>query len=174
MKRLLPFLLLIFLVGACSQPVVEPVEIDSVHHPLPEEMPEDFGFAVQFGIWSRNEINTFEGSFTKDLISAGTITTDLTFTEQEMDFIYGQMKEITIADTKQLIPEPIGCAMEPYGEDEWVILINGETIKHSVSETYCEPTHDAQQLIDLRETIFDLIKKKDVYKELPEAVGGYE
>ncbi|MCM3709551.1 hypothetical protein [Sporosarcina luteola] len=141
---------------------------------MPQDIPEDFGFAIQYGAGKKHEINTFTSTFTKDLITAGTVTTDMTFTEEEMEFIYAKMKEINIADTKQLIPEPIGCTMEPYGEDEWVILINKETIRQTVSETYCEPTQEAQQLIDLRETIFDLIKKKDSYKELPEAVGGYE
>lgn len=139
-----------------------------------ENAPEDFNFSIQFGIGKKNEINTFDGTFTKDLISAGTVTTDIPFSEEEMDLIYEKMKGINILESKQLIPETIDCAVEPAGEDEWKVLINGETIRHSVSEAYCEPTDDAKQLLELRDTILDLIKEKDSYKELPDAEGGYE
>lgn len=182
MRRLLPFILLLFLLTACNQPATninevasgssDLIETDSIT--MPESAPVDFNFSIQFGIGKNNEINTFEGTFTKDLITAGTVTIDMIFTEEEMDLIYSKMKEITIADAKQLIPETIDCTVEPAGEDEWEVLINGETIRHSVSEAYCEPTDDAKQLLELRDTIFGLIKDKDSYKELPDAEGGYE
>jgi len=180
LRRRFSFLLLIFLLGACNHPVSKSKETESgsssqsESNIMPENTPEDFNFSINFGIGMKNEINTFEGTFTKDLITVGTVTTDITFTEEEMDLIYAEMREINIADAKQFIPETIDCEMEPYGEDEWNILIDGETIRHSVSETYCNPTNDAKQLIELRETIFDIIQEKDNYKELPDAEGGYE
>ncbi|WP_060204733.1 hypothetical protein [Sporosarcina koreensis] len=182
MRRLFSFLLLIFLLGACNRPTANINEVESGASGLketdsitmPESKPDDFNFSTQFGYWSSNEINTFEGTFTKDLIEAGTVTTDVTFTEEEMNFIYGKMKEINIADAKQLIPEIIDCSVEPYEEDKWEVLINGETISHTVPGAYCNPTNDAKQLIELRDTILDLIKEKDSYKELPDAEGGYE
>ena len=36
---------------------------------IPEEMPNDFNFSIQFGVQKKNEINTFEGTVTKDLIA---------------------------------------------------------------------------------------------------------
>ena len=182
MRRLLSFIFLIFLLGACNQPAINTNEVDSGSSGLtetdpatmPESPPKDFNFFIQFGIGKRNEINTFDGVVTKDLIEAGTATANLTFTEEEMDLIYAKMKEINIAETKQFIPETIDCAQEPYEEDEWNILINGETIRHSVSGAYCEPTSDAMQLIELRDFIFDMIKGKDNYKKLPDSEGGYE
>lgn len=182
MKRLSPLLLLILLLGACNQPTINPNEIDTspsdliekVSITMPESAPDDFNFSIQFGIGKKSEINTFDGTFTKDLITAGTVTIEMTFTEEEMGLLYAKMKELNIAEAKQFIPETIDCTVEPAGEDEWEVLINGETIRHSISGAYCKPTHDAQQLIVLRDTIFDLSKEKDSYKKLPDAEGGYE
>ena len=42
---------------------------------MPDTMPGDFAFDIKFGVQSRNEINTLQGTFTKDLISNGTVTT---------------------------------------------------------------------------------------------------
>ncbi|MDW0118251.1 hypothetical protein QTL97_15060 [Sporosarcina thermotolerans] len=182
MKKLLPFVLLILLLSACNESVsITNEEIpdsssltETNFEPMPNSIPDDFGFSLQFGITKKNEINTFNGTFTKDLITAGTVTTDLTLTEEEMVSIYEMMKDVKFAGTKHLIPTVIDCAIEPYGEDEWEVLVNGEIIRHSVSEAYCKPTDDAKQLIELRDYIFDLIQSKNSYKELPDAEGGYE
>ncbi|QUG41219.1 hypothetical protein KD050_18360 [Psychrobacillus sp. INOP01] len=144
---------------------------------MPIDMPSDFDFSIQFGVQKKNEISTFEGTVTKDLIADGTATTEFILTEEEMKDIYEKMLEINIAEKKEFTPEPINgttCMAEPHGEDEWKIIINGETIRHLFSEEYCEPTNDAKQLIELRNYVFNIIKTKSEYKSLPESKGGYE
>ncbi|MBD7943968.1 hypothetical protein H9650_07525 [Psychrobacillus sp. Sa2BUA9] len=144
---------------------------------MPKDMPSDFNFSIQSGVQKKNEINTFEGTVTKDLIADGTATTEVILTEEEMKAIYEKMQEINIAETKEFTPKPINgaaCMQEPHGEDEWKIIINGETISHLFSEEYCEPTNDAKQLIELRNYVFNIIKSKSEYKSLPESKGGYE
>nr|WP_106779279.1 hypothetical protein [Lysinibacillus timonensis] len=150
--------------------------INSTTRNMPKEMPSDFDFSIRFGVQKRNELNTYEGTVTKDLIADGTASTELTLTEEEMKDIYGKMRDINIAEMKDLTPEPINgalCVQEPYEEDAWKIMINGETITHFISGEYCEPTNDAKQLIELRNYIFNIIKSKDEYKSLPESKGGY-
>jgi len=86
------------------------------------------------------------------------------------------MREVNIVESKQLKPIDIvnGCYQQPYEEDRWTIDINGETIRLDVSGTYCEPTGDAKELFDLRNEIFIMVKGKEEYKALPDAVGGYD
>ena len=127
---------------------------------MPKDMSGDFDFSIKFGVQKKNEINTFEGTVTKDLIADGTATTELILTKEEMKDIYGKMQEIYIAETKEFSPEPINgmvCTQEPHGEDEWEIIINGETITQLISGKYCEPTNDAKQLIELRNYVFNII-----------------
>ncbi|WP_277585235.1 hypothetical protein [Psychrobacillus antarcticus] len=144
---------------------------------MPKDMPSDFDFSIQFGVQKKNEINTFEGTVTKDLIADGTATTEVILTEEEMKDIYKKMQEINIVETKEFTPEPINgmlCKQQPYEKDKWEIIINGETIKHLISGEDCEPTNDAKQLIELRNYVFNIIKSKGEYKSLPESNGGYQ
>ena len=94
-----------------------------------------------------------------------------------MKDIYKKMKEMNITETKEFTPKTLfgkRCTLEPYGEDEWEISINGETITHYISGEYCEPTNDAKQLLELRNDVFNIVKSKDEYKSLPEPNGGYD
>ncbi|WP_078544863.1 hypothetical protein [Litchfieldia alkalitelluris] len=59
---------------------------------MPDEMPGDFNFSLKYGVGALNEINTFKNSYTKDLVEDGTITTDLTFSKNELRNIYSEMK----------------------------------------------------------------------------------
>ena len=150
---------------------------DSTTQNMPKNIPSDFDFSIQFGVQKKNEINTFEGTVTKDLIADGTATTELILTEEEMKDIYEKMQEINIAETKEFTPEPINgtvCMQKPYEEDVWKIIIDDETITQLISGEYCEPTNDAKQLIELRNYVFNIIKSKGEYKSLPESKGGYE
>ncbi|GGF13009.1 hypothetical protein GCM10010954_09650 [Halobacillus andaensis] len=111
----------------------------------------------------KNEVNSFEDRVTKDLTAEGTATADIAFSVKEKDKIYEKMKE--------LIPVPVNetvCTQEPYEKDIWKIIIEGETITHSVSGAYCEPTPDALQLIELRNYVFSIVRSKAEFKELPQ------
>lgn len=169
MKKHFICLLLILLMGGCGQVVSAPS--------MPHEMPDDFAFSIQFGVDKKNEINTYDGTVTKDLIADGTITTDISLTSEEMNTVYERMREVNILEEKEFVPEPIFgevCVQEPHEDDEWKITMNGETITISIDGTYCEPTKDAEQLIQIRDNVFTMIKEKDEYKALPDSTGGYD
>ena len=180
LKKLSLLLFLLFLsmgLLGCQQSDEEEELNNGVSQLTPINMPNDFNFSIQFGVQKKNEINTFKGTVTKDLIADGTATTELVLTEDEMKTIYMKMQEINIAETKNFTPKSrfgTVCMKEPYEEDEWNIIINGKTITHSISGEYCDPTNDAKQLIELRNYVFDIIKSKVEYKSLPESNGGYE
>jgi hypothetical protein len=146
----------------------------SVKNTLPDEMPNDFDFLVQFGVGSKNEINTFDNTVTKDLVVDGTITEKIPLTKEEIKRIYQKMKQVNVLEPKKLEPKKKSCMQTPYEEDKWKIKLNGETITFYLTEEYCNPTKDAKQLFELRNYIFDIVLNKDEYKELPEPNGGYK
>jgi len=57
-------------------------EIIEQQNLMPQEMPEDFDFMVRFGYGevTKNEINTYQDTVTKDLVVKGTATADIAFT----------------------------------------------------------------------------------------------
>ncbi|MEO4052620.1 lipoprotein [Solibacillus sp. CAU 1738] len=181
MKKIIFFIVFTFILSSCNQLNKESNEVEVLHSDenisTVLNMPHDFGFIIQFGVGKKNEINTFENTVTKDLISDGTATANVALTDKELNNIYEKMKEINIEESKNFIPKPINgsiCVMEPHEEDEWEITINGETITHSISGAYCDPTKDAQQLIELRNYVFNIIKSKEEYLVLPASNGSYE
>src|SRR3990172_11203851 len=67
---------------------------------MPQRMPDDFNFVLRFGIeagmGSKNVLDTFKGTFTKDLVMAGSVTTKLRLTNKEMQAIYEKMRDVEV------------------------------------------------------------------------------
>jgi hypothetical protein len=139
---------------------------------MPKVMPDDFAFSVRFGVGSKNVIDSYNGTVTKDLILAGTAEANVTFTNEEMLSIYEKMKTMNVLEPKDF-NDDMNCRVTPYGEDIWKIRINGEEKTIQWSGKYCGKTEDAKQFIDLRNFVLDIVKEKNEYKELAEPKGGY-
>jgi hypothetical protein len=139
---------------------------------MPEDMPKDFAFSVQFGIGSKNVIDTFNGIVIKDLISAGIAKANTTFTEAEMKSIYEKMKAMNVLGPKDFIDD-MSCRKKPFGKDTWNIRINDKEKTIQWSSEYCKLTVDAKQFAELRNFVLDIVKQKDEYKKMPEPEGGY-
>lgn len=146
----------------------------SVTGQMPETMPADFAFSVRFGITGKNEVNTFNGTVTKDLVIKGTAQAELVLTDSEMADIYARLRTINIYRELNLEPDMRNCTKTPFGEEHWQIRLDGEERSFYWDEENCEITADAEQLKELRSYIFELVKSKPAYLELPEAVGGYD
>ncbi|MBB3113099.1 hypothetical protein FHS18_005202 [Paenibacillus phyllosphaerae] len=140
---------------------------------MPKEIPDDFAFSVQFGIGSKNVIDSFNGVVIKDLIVAGTAEAKINFTQEEMLNIYEKMKIINVLGSKDFVDD-MSCSREPSGDDVWKIRINGNEQTIQWSSEYCELSDDAKHFEDLRNFVLDIVKEKDEYKTLPEPKGGYE
>lgn len=93
---------------------------------MPETMPADFAFSIKFGITSKNEINTFTGTVTKDLVAKGTATSMISFTKEEMELFYAKIREFNVLEPKRLIPKVKKGEITPYSEDYWKIRLNGD------------------------------------------------
>jgi len=142
---------------------------------MPLEMPTDFNFMVSFGYGevTKNEIDTFKGTVTKDLIVKGSATANIVFTTVELREIYDKMRAIDIMGPKKSTKDG-RCFKTPSNEDKWKITVNGETKTFSWTDKYCAMTEDANQLLELRNFIKNMVESKEGYKALPEAEGGYD
>ncbi|MFC7677376.1 hypothetical protein [Paenibacillus sp. GCM10028914] len=139
------------------------------------EMPADFNFMVSFGYGdvTKNVIDTYSGTVTKDLIIKGSATASIKFNTDELREIYDKMKVLDIMGPKDL-PKEGSCFKIPSNEDQWKVTVDGQTKTFSWSDQNCGMTEDANQLLELRIYIQQMIEAKDAYKSLPEAEGGYD
>ncbi|MHA6530633.1 hypothetical protein [Paenibacillus sp. BAC0078] len=173
-------LLVILLVGCEGEGPKEPSPVSTTVTPgapavvMPEQKPEDFAFSVRYGVTAKNEINTYSGTVTKDLITNGTATANLKLTDAEMTDIYKRMRDLDVLGDLKLEVEDKACAQVPYEEEHWLIQINGGQRALDWSEEHCQITSDARKLKELRNVVVELVKSRSEYQALPEAEGGYE
>ena len=153
--------LVIMLLGGCSN------EFDNTH----KEMPADFDFSLKYGVYGKEEVNTFQDFIVKDLVEDGTVQASLTLSEQDMNDIYNEMMILNIMDELELKKED-GCEFEPPTLSVWEIHMNGETKKFSY-KGYCETPKDVLKLYQLEDFIQKIIIDTEEYKKLPAVNGAY-
>ncbi|MGO4546103.1 hypothetical protein AB4Z29_15010 [Paenibacillus sp. 2TAB23] len=186
MKRISSYLFVfLFIIAGCSSEkelasvaVIDQEATNSVKQTIkmPKDMPSTFDFMVRYGYGTanKNEINTFQGTITKDLIANGTATTPMKFTKEELRSIYNKMREMDIMSEKKLETEVKGCETVPYNEDIWEVNVNGNTVTMSWTDRYCSQTVEAEQLLELRQFVELIVQERTEYQNLPESEGGYE
>lgn len=137
-----------------------------------QEMPDDFDFSLIYGVYGKNAIDTFTDSVTKDLVIDGVAETELVLTEEDMEWIYEQMMESNIMGELDLDEDPT-CITEPPSYTEWHIQMNGETKKIAYDD-FCDEPADVLKLIELKDSIHELVSEKEVYQALPDSNGFYD
>lgn len=154
--------LIMMILGSCSN------ESNNAYN----EMPADFDFSLKYGVYGKEEINTFQDFIVKDLVEDGTVQASLILNEQDMNDIYNEMMTLNIMDELELKKEE-GCDSEPPSMRVWDIHMNGETKKFNY-QSYCETPPDVLKLYQLEEFIRKIIIQKEEYKKLPAVNGSYE
>lgn len=137
------------------------------------ETNEENGFIFKYGIEGKNVLNTFEGTFTKDLISHGTITVPLKLTDRELSTVYDQLKVLRIMDYPDTFDEGY-CT--PHLTYDLTVRIDGKTKKIKWDEGFggMSKSKEAQRLKELVDSASKMVENKEEYKKLPPAIGGYD
>jgi|GEM_PF-57599 len=145
---------------------------------VPESTEKDFNFILKYGISARNEIDTFNGTITKDLIAAGSTTIDLDLTAAELSAIEKQMREINILNYPEKFEPDPSCYVTPNITYYLIINMDGKTKKIQWEDYNCYgewlESVEATQMRSVFKNIIMTIEQKEEYKKLPQAVGGYD
>jgi len=165
-KHLLLVMLLLswsLIIAGCSKTITQPdPQLLKIH------------FYYGFG----NQLNTFEQTYTKDLVLDGYITVDFWLTEAEQERIgtkLGAVDFFSFPDTLiyQMGHDSIVVRMEP--DPGWQFLrIADENRDKIVYWRYPLPEGNelVQRLVKLKNLIIDIIEAKPEYKKLPPTRGG--
>ena len=161
---------------------------------LPAEMPKDFGFILRYGVDGKNILNTFEQTYTKDLIMKGTISVKLSFTVPEMKKLYDTMMSIRIMSFPPSIqrrgmevhtsinPDSsytvtgIFTKETPHSFDALEVRMNGAHNSIMSDQFNCFDAEDPVRCRDfefLVRLIQEILERKKEYRDLPKAEGGY-
>ena len=146
----------------------------------PPPVQSDFSVIFQYGVGAKNELNTFEGTYTKDMVSEPSITVPLSLTEEELSRIYQKMVEIDFFD----YPEEFSLTVAP-GESVGLVTPHMSynfrvEYDSGIKEVWWDAeiinineNEKADKLRELIKLITDIIEAKEEYQRLPEPTSGY-
>lgn len=147
---------------------------------LPATRPPDFGFILGYGVDARYVVDTFAGTFTKDLVLGvpSTAIAQVTLTPAELDDFYRRLVAIGIADYPALFdPKSSDPTTEmfvtPFDTYSLRARVGGVDIVVSWTDQHASQDPQAVALRKLCADIAKAMEAKPEVKALPEANGGY-
>ncbi len=167
MKTILTIIALILVVG-----LILPASCNSPD----ARTPPYFNFVFKYGVTLRNELDTFNGTYTKDMILAPSITTNLSLTSEELSQILAKMEEIDFFNYPDVFEVPQGeltQVVTPYSKYYFKVRYGSDTKELRWDDEILNPKEQADRLRELISLIRGIIESKDEYKKLPEPKGGY-
>ncbi len=126
----------------------------------------------KFGVGAKNELNTFNGTFTKDLIIDGTTTTRLIMSQEELSQIQRNLIEMGFFNYPETFPFEDVWTAPP--TNYYLMVQNGSTVKEltwSTNSKLDSTTED--KLNQFADLVINIIIEKPEYKMLPPPNGGY-
>ncbi len=134
---------------------------------------DDFNLVLKYGIGAKNELNTFDETFTKDLVLDPPIATKLILTSQEKILILQKIDEMDLFSFPENFPVNPHAWVTPQS-DYYITVENGNQIKEISWNTNSLIEADIKNSLDqLVSYITVLIEQKPEYKALPSPNGGY-
>ena len=162
---ILVFMLSIFIFTSCN---------DKKNNELPEKKPSDFSFILDYGINAKNQLDTEEGTYTKDMVAEPSVMTNLKLSDEEMNEIYSIMRDIDILSYSEDF-NPISNAVQtPFETYTIKIIADGKEKYIYWKDEKASKIEEAVKLRDLFKRIHEIISTKEEYKKLPTPQGGYD
>lgn len=146
----------------------------SIKNQLPASKPKNFNFVFSYGVKAKNQVDTINGQYTKDMVIEPSITTDLQLSDAEMNDIYLEMKKINILSYPENFKEKSVGQLEPFPTYSIKIIADGKEKNILWEAKNISITKDEVQLRELFDKIENIIINKEEYKKLPEPKSYYQ
>lgn len=172
MMRFVLAIILLMTVNGSSILAISPSDIAERHNPfdISQSYPDKFEFTYSFGVRKLNILDTFNDTFTKDLVLDGKATTNLKLTEEEKKEIYDLMVEIGLFQYPETIQ---GVTIKPEIGYSFEIQVNEEVKRVEwIGDFSDELRHLRFQ--KLTAFIEEIIRSKEAYQLMPESNGYYQ
>jgi hypothetical protein len=136
-----------------------------------------FNILFRYGIESRNQLNTFDDTFTKDLISDGTVTTHMRMSQPELDSIKARLVQIgffSYPDTFVVHPtDSVNYFHIPYSTYVFTVFHDHYFKNLFWQDSRIAADDRAKKFRDAIAYITTIVTSRREYKVLPPARGGY-
>lgn len=157
------FSIILMTVAASSQNTISPSPKND----------SNFNLLFRYGIGAKNELNTFEGTYTKDMVIDPPITIKLTLSDAELEQIRQKMGEIGFFDYPEGFPPRTDFEVTPC-TNYYIKVENCFSVKEtSWNENSLLENNTQGNLLQLVNLIRSIVEQKPEYKALPPERGGY-
>lgn len=138
----------------------------------------NFNLIFKYGVGAGNELNTFEGIYTKDMVQNPPAKIKMPLGKEEMNRIYQKMLEIKFFDYPDKFSvtppsgEPVGM-VTPCSKYFLKVEVNSKIKELSWDDCITNKDERADKLRELIRFIENIIESRTEYKGLPAPKGGY-
>jgi len=137
-----------------------------------------FNMIFKYGVGANNVLDTFKGTYTRDMVLDPSITIELTLTEAEKENIYQKMLEIDFFNypDKFSVSVPPGEStgiITPHSSYYFKVEYDSQTKELWWADQIINPDEKADRLRELIMFIRGIIESREEYKELPEPTSAY-
>jgi hypothetical protein len=136
----------------------------------------DFNLQFSYGVGARNVLNTFENTYTKDLILDGTATIPFILTPSELQRIKLKMLEMDFfgyPDTFAVTATGRAEMISPYSMYNFEVHYNASLKRIHWKDCIISEDSAAMKLREMSMLIKNIIVSHPEYTRLPAARGGY-
>jgi hypothetical protein len=136
----------------------------------------EINLRFSYGVNARNILNTFQNTYTKDLISAGDTTVPFTLSANDLNQIINKMNEINFFAYPDTFKVPTGdTVLIVTPSSTYIFDVSYKlTDKHFYWSDYImNENAEANKLRELITLIETIIQSNPEYSKLPPAQGGY-
>ncbi len=123
----------------------------------------------KYGVGAKNALDTFAGTYTKDMVIDPSITVPFHLTEDERARIFSKINELKVFDQKQ--PAPLMAMMNPCSG--YYLKVHTDSYDKDLSWSNCSGKTIAPAWNTFSEFMISLIESKDEYKKLPKTKSEY-
>jgi hypothetical protein len=143
-------------------------------HGLEPQKPDEQFVKLLFQYGFRDELNTFNGTLTKDLVLNGTVTVPFWLTKSEQESVLVELARVDFFYLPDTLLRMAGVDISPNSGTQLLRIEVGSQTKTVIWSYLIDPSHPASQRItQLSQAIQGIIESKPEYKQLPPARGGY-
>jgi len=130
--------------------------------------PTSFNLIFKYGVGAKNELDTFNQTYTKDMVMDPSVTIKFKLTDSELAGIYQKISDLKLFDISQ--PTEGNMMVTPCSSYYLKVQIGSDEKDMSWSNCRGKINDKLQQFTAY---IISIIESKEDYKKLPTPRGGY-
>lgn len=135
----------------------------------PQNQPANFKFIFRYGVGAKNELNTFNQTYTKDMVMDPTVTIALKLKDSELAGVYKKMNDLKVSSINKVSTEK-NVMVTPCSNYYFKAQIGSLVKELSWDGCQGKINDKLQQFTDY---IIKIIEAKEEYKKLPTPKSGY-